>query len=96
MLRPVNVFSSVSGTSQRSFGWRMMTCLIICPSICGAMPRQVVSTSGNSGIGKDQALVGATEFSMDVVVNFWVFLHMAGGIIKGALVDAKLFTKCLR
>jgi hypothetical protein len=24
--------------------------LIICPSICGAIPRQVVSTSGSSGM----------------------------------------------
>ena len=47
---PQSVFFRCAGTGQRSRGLRMMTSVIFLPSMCGVMPRRVVSTSGNSGM----------------------------------------------
>jgi hypothetical protein len=38
------------GTGQRSIGWRNATPVTRTPSIHGATPRRVVSTSGSSGM----------------------------------------------
>ena len=48
-LLPRNSWSS-SGTGQRRFGWRTTAPRIVRPTMWGATPRRVVSTSGSSGM----------------------------------------------
>ena len=47
---------SSAGTGQRSLGWRITTSVMLLCSMCGSMPRRVVSTSGNSGMVTSQLM----------------------------------------